>query len=512
MNLILFLFFLVAIGAGFFLFHHLRRPNWPKLYGEALVLEEKRQFVQGLVKARRALEAAEGARQPDERQVALSSGLLARFQHELGMFRDAEASYQRALLLAETIPDFGAGELSRNLEKMADLYRARNKPELAEPLLRRCVELSSENRQPDQRKTAKSVTKLADIYLEHGNYAMAEPFYARSLSLLENALEANDPELVRVRNNLADSYFHQGLFPQALALYQISLPVLERQSGKDDPLVVRHHERLADTYLALGEGDRAEEFFAKAFAGWEQIMGRESLAAGKVSLKLAGLLLAQKRFAEARNSALHALSVHETHSGPVHEDHVGCLLVLAEIDKAEQQLTEAELSLKRALAQAQQLGGKGGELRGEVYRRLAEVHLEQHDSTQAEADLENALAVFIAGKSDSRLQRVDIHRRLGMLKEAGEDLEGALEHAKKAAFLAEEQWSKYHVSLAPFHFWLGQLYHRLGKPDKAESSLIRSLELFRRAQPVDVAAERQCSDLLIAVQQERAKHSLGVKH
>lgn len=273
MNLILFLLLLAIIGGGIFLVQHLRRPNWVKLHGEALAFEEKSQFVQALVKARRALEAAEGARPPDERKVALSSGLLGRLQHELGMFRDAEANYQRALRLAETIPDFATGELSRNLERMADLYRAKNKPELAEPLLRRSVELSSENRQPDDKRTAKSVNKLADIYFEHGNYAMAEPFYARSLSLLEKAVDANDPELLRVRNSLADTYFHQKLFSQALALYQISLPVLERQSTKDDPLVARQYDRLADTHRALGEDDHAEEFYLKALPGGRDAPG-----------------------------------------------------------------------------------------------------------------------------------------------------------------------------------------------------------------------------------------------
>jgi len=506
LNLLLYILLLAVLGGGIFLgYQYLRRPNWQKLHGDALLLEEKRQFVQAMVKARRGLEAAEGARQPDERQVALSAGLLARMQHELGMFKDAEANYQRCLLLAETIPDFTSGELSRNLEKMADLYRARNKPELAEPLLRRCVELSSENRQPDDRKTAKSVSKLADIYIEHGNYAMAEPFYARSLALLEKTVENNDPELLRVRTNLADSYFHQGLFQQALVLYQVSLPVLERQSSKDDPLLARHYERLGDTCLALGEEDLTEEYYGKALSGWERSAGGESVQAGKVSLKLAGRHLARQRLAEARNSALHAISVLEAHSGSARAELVAGLLVLAEIDRAQGELAVAELTLKRALAHAQALGGKGGDLCGEVYRRLADIHGEQQDFAQAVADLEKALAMFAGSKVDTRVQRIDIHRRLAVRQEAAENLDAALEHAKRAAFLAEEKWSKYHVSLAPLYFELGRLYHRLGMLEKAEASCKRTLELLRRVQPVDETAERQCVELLTRLQQEKGK-------
>lgn len=264
-------------------------------------------------------------------RVALNLGNLALCYSRLNDFDAARRYYEEALAIAQ-------GEGARRREGMlqcgiADLFRKRGRPELAEPHYLAALKLLSET--GDQRGEVIALNNYANLLAGGSRHADATKFRERAYEL---ALEMGNPLLEQVAlMGLAKTSSNAGRHEEAVARYRRSLDI---------------SRALGHTY-------------------------REAAS----SCDLADSLLALNRFDEARALALRVLELCD--SGVVGDERFKALVCLARIEEAEGHLGKAENWILDALALPPTLETRLGAELARLFLARIQVRLGKLESARA---------------------------------------------------------------------------------------------------------------------------------
>ncbi len=142
--------------------------------------------------------------QPDSLAAARALVDLAELYRGQARFEEAEALFQRAIALLDSLP--GAAQqraLVKPLNSLALVYRAQGLYAQAEPLCRRALTLAEGAHGPEHPAIASVIGNLLTVYLAQGRYGDAAPLFQRSVTLKERLLGPKHPELASSLSNYA---------------------------------------------------------------------------------------------------------------------------------------------------------------------------------------------------------------------------------------------------------------------------------------------------------------------
>src|SRR5262245_23214795 len=123
-----------------------------------------------------------------------------------GRYPDAQASFERALPLAERGFGKESPEVGATLFNLARVYRTLGQPAKALPLARRAAAVTERALGADHPDTAACLNELGVLHLGLGQPAQALPLFRRALAAREKVLGKDHPDTAQSLNNLAALY------------------------------------------------------------------------------------------------------------------------------------------------------------------------------------------------------------------------------------------------------------------------------------------------------------------
>ena len=119
-------------------------------------------------------------------------------------------------------------------------------------------------------------------------------------------------------NNLANVYYIQGDYDKALEYYGKALAIYERVLGSEHPDTASTYNNLANVYYAQGDYEKALEYYGKALAIREGVLGSEHPDTARTYNNMAGVYYAQGDYGKAQEYCQRALKVYLDTFGEKH--------------------------------------------------------------------------------------------------------------------------------------------------------------------------------------------------
>jgi len=231
------------------------KNEWDILNQEADVLIEKGQYKTAVIKAKKALELAEQALDPDDPNILSMLLKLAEIYHSLKQLKKAEPILKRAQEIADVT--LNSQSVSINDGPWSEI--SQEQLEKAEPILKRLLVITEKVYGPDDVDVAVALERLASNYSEQGNDTKAESLYKRALKIVEKICGPDNPEILLYVDNLGFNYYHQGKYEKAEPLFKRSLALHEKSNALDGLLVSMSLANLAGLYRNMGKDKEAKK-------------------------------------------------------------------------------------------------------------------------------------------------------------------------------------------------------------------------------------------------------------
>ena len=218
-------------------------------------LEDAAEFFQ------RALANRELRLGPDDPSVAHTLRLLGGVYADQHRYVDAEAAYQRAIVINE-----GGGSRSvlaaAVLYDLALLHRSQGRSMEALPLLEAALDIELDLWGPQHPNVAARLAALGLLHRQQGHYDEAEPYLEQSLLVREQIYRRDHPETTGALTSLAQLYRQQKRYAEAEDLFRRALEVHEGMS--DQPRVAMDLANLSVLYLSDAQFAQAQPVFERA--------------------------------------------------------------------------------------------------------------------------------------------------------------------------------------------------------------------------------------------------------
>lgn len=124
--------------------------------------------------------------------------------YQRGQFAEAERQFTAAIQEAER-PGQPPQMLSRNLSRLADLYRVEKKTAQAEELYRRILEVHVHTQGPEHPDVAWDLIRLGEIYHEQGLYKQAIEAYVRAFSIWGKSSRHEEAQIVTATKDITEA-------------------------------------------------------------------------------------------------------------------------------------------------------------------------------------------------------------------------------------------------------------------------------------------------------------------
>lgn len=188
-----------------------------------------------------------------------------------------------------------------------------------------------------------------------------ETLYQRVLRTKRNLHPQESEELYLILTEVATFYRDQRRLNEAASLYREALGILQavvkKNSIENDPAaldyLVETMRALAETYADNGDEEQAEKYYREALAKQEQkvaLINKESNVLADLKVKLAGMLKAQNKYAEAGTLYGEALKLAYAEKNLNATDLVIRLEAIADLLKKQEQPEGIELWYRDAIS------------------------------------------------------------------------------------------------------------------------------------------------------------------
>jgi tetratricopeptide (TPR) repeat protein len=184
---------------------------------------------------------------------------VAELHNDLGMtfkyagrFAEAEAAYEQARSILETLPRADPDDLAALLHNLAGLAHARGDFAAADPLARRGIAIRSAALGPRAPETLLDRSAHAAILAGLGESVEAEATIRDLLPDLEAALGPDHPEVAVALNNLAAIVQGRGDLPEAESLYRRVIEIRTTRLGADSPTLAVPLNNLGTVLRSAG--------------------------------------------------------------------------------------------------------------------------------------------------------------------------------------------------------------------------------------------------------------------
>jgi tetratricopeptide (TPR) repeat protein len=261
----------------------------------------------------------------------------------------AEPLMRRILEIDEQIFGPDHPNVATDLNNLAQLLQETNRFQETEPLMRRALEIDKQNFGYNSPHVSRDLNNLAQLLQEINRLQEAEPLMRRALEIDEQHFGSNHSNVAIRLNNLALLLKDTNRLKEAEPLMRRALEIDEKSFGADHPKIAT---RLSNFALLLKDTNRpaeAEPLLRRALEIDEKSFGFSHPAVAKDLSNLALLLKDTNRLVEAEPLMRRALEINEESFGSNHTNVARDLNNLAQLLKATNRFLEAEPLMIKAL-------------------------------------------------------------------------------------------------------------------------------------------------------------------
>jgi tetratricopeptide (TPR) repeat protein len=194
---------------------------------------------------------------PDHPKLATHLNNLAQLLRATDRPDEAEPLYRRALDIDQAALGPNHPRIAGHLNNLAQLLHAINRVSEAESLYRRALAIDEESFGPDHPRIATHLSNLATLLKARGRLKEAEALYRRALAIDQQSFGWDHTNVSTDLNNLAALFETTGRLPEAVQLMEMMLQILFRfktATGRDHPFL----RTATNNYVALmGEMGRS---------------------------------------------------------------------------------------------------------------------------------------------------------------------------------------------------------------------------------------------------------------
>ena len=367
-------------------------------------------------------------------------GTIDRVQHK---YEIAEPILRRAVELAEEQKATSTTDVGRAKMNLGLIARDRPDDVEAERLFSEALQILSQNPGAAWGDDDACLLNLGYLATKEGRYQDAVSYLKQAVAGYQNLFgKKPDPDFANAHIQLADAYRHLDDYPNAATHYEAALKIYEQIEGPQGRDVASSLSGLAVVQNGHRTADRAQALLEHVLPSTDMADGD-----GTALNDLANIASDRKQYAKAESLYLRACPTYEKSEGPEKVALSTALSNLGKLYRDHQQfdIRKAEPPLKRALAIREKALGPEHPQTAEALSDLSLLYFYEKNYAEAEAYARRALPIeqktFGADglEVSTTLNRLGIsERELGKFKEAEFNLKRAL--AIREAKHAPDNW------------------------------------------------------------------------
>jgi CHAT domain-containing protein/tetratricopeptide (TPR) repeat protein len=281
--------------------------------------------------------------------------------------------------------------------------------------------------------------------------------------------------------NLGSLYRTQGKYSDAEEFFERALAVKEKVLGTENPDVADTLNSLAAVYLDQGRYADAEGLFKRALAIREKTLGKDNPEVAKTLNNLAIVSRQKGKYADAEVLFKRALAIKEKALGANHPSLAASLNNLANVYSDQGKYADAEGLLRRALAIDEKALGADHPGVAMNLNNLANAYRDQRKYADAEGLYKRALAIQEKALGQDHPEVARSLDSLAIVYKNQGKFANAEEFHKRALAIREKALGQDHPDLAETLDNLAQVYREQGKYADAEGLDTRALAIREKA-------------------------------
>jgi CHAT domain-containing protein len=297
------------------------RSMWEarKLRTTAAHLYDEGEFRDARPLLERALTLTEGARGPEDKQVADVAAQLAAAYLDLQDAR-AEPLFERAIAIMDKTRGAGHPATAFARSRLAALYQLAGERSKAEPLLRQALEVIENTLGPEHLWFARCLRTLSALRNDAGDFEQTEEILRREMAILEKIEYTDSILYAGALNNLGDIYGRRRDYVNAEAVLRRSLALGEKLRGPDSYFITNPLMNLGIMARAQKDNAKAEAYYRRALSIRERVVGPDHPDLVLPLNNLAIIYHVTGDDARSLETHLHALRIAEKGFGPYHRN------------------------------------------------------------------------------------------------------------------------------------------------------------------------------------------------
>ncbi len=228
-------------------------------------------------------------------------------------------------------------------------------------------------------------------------------YFSKALSALPKKMDVGDFRKAKILSNLSLAYSAQGNSTKAMECSEEALSVFRAKKAAplDLAVLLNSYGRLK---MDAGDLERAECLFAESIAVREKIKGRNSIELVSPLVNLSGVLLEQRKVAQAEEACRRAIVICQQQDGDDSQKLFPLLCNLATLHVEQHRYKEAISSFNRAREIAEKYFGTNSEEALTTYFALSEFYEKDGQAKLSEHSLTHAVEIcrYLYGQENKK--------------------------------------------------------------------------------------------------------------
>ncbi len=366
---------------------------------------------------------------------------------------------------------------SRIMETIGQVYQNLGLYSLAEPLLKKTLDIRRDAVGDDHYYTGKSLINLAWLYLSQNLMEDAEPLVRQGVAVLEKTTPEETPDLSRGLTMLGMINRNRGEFDLAQTQLEKALAICERTLGPDHELTANPLYHLGWLYKLKGEYEKAEKTYERAYVIWERKLGLNHPWTLWCLNDMAVVAENKGDRQKAKDLNRKVIDTGERVFGPDHPFLAASLSNLSIVLWRLGEYAEAEICAKRSIAIREKVFGKDHPLIAGTLNNISLVYLETGAYSQSRESLERAFAINEKTGGPESLGMAETLHNLAVLELYTKDYESAEMLFAQTLALYEKILGPDHPDIALILSDYALMSRVTGNYAAAESFYRRALEI-----------------------------------
>ena len=281
-------------------------------------------------------------------------------------------------------------------------------------------------------------------------------------------------------NNIAGVYSNQGDYAKALEYYGKALAISERVLGKDHPSTATMYNNIAGVYYSQGNYGKALEYYGKVLAISERVLWKEHPDTAVTYNNIGEVYRAQGDYAKALEYYGKALAIRERVLWKEHPDTATMYNNMALVYDEQADYAKALEYYGKALAIRERVLGPEHPDTATTYNNIAWVYSDQGDYGKSLEYSWKALAIQERLLGQEHPDTAATYNNIAGVYRAQGDYAKALEYYGKTLAISERVLGKEHPSTATTYNNMALVYSEQGDYAKALEYYGKALAISER--------------------------------